>query len=423
MADQHPTQATPGTQPARSGIGFLADALDNINATRLLETLKSYHPTGRAGYNPRAMWRAILTKFILKIRFNNHLLERLRGSQKLRQVCGFGDDIPSESVLSRFTSRLAAHVDLIEQCLIRTTNQLKDLVPTLKHHKNGQDQPLPPLGAVTAIDSTLFETYANPNRKVVKDPDARWGVKHSSRTKEGKTEWGFGYKMHLASDATHGVPLTFTITPANANDSTQLQTVTNKMLKDYPWLEPGALLADRGYDSLTNHQFLFGLDIIPIIHIRKPTADDNLYNSIYTKEGKPTCMSGKTMDYIRTDQKTGAHLFRCPAEGCPLKTQGTKAITHCDTEVWEEPQNNPRVLGPLPRFVPAWKRLYKQRMSIERVFRSLKHSRGLERHCVMGMRKIKLLAILSVLTFQATALNRLKAKDPDRMREMGVTVA
>ena len=62
-------------------------------------------------------------------------------------------------------------------------------------------------------------------------------------------------------------------------------------------------------------------------------------------------------------------------------------------------------------------------MSIERIFRSLKHSRGLEGHCVMGMKKVKLLAILSVLTFQVTALTRLKAKDPDRMREMSVTIA
>ena len=62
-------------------------------------------------------------------------------------------------------------------------------------------------------------------------------------------------------------------------------------------------------------------------------------------------------------------------------------------------------------------------MSIERIFRSLKHSRGLERHCVMDMRKIKLLAIMSVLTFQATALTRLKANDPEHMRQMAVTVA
>ena len=41
----------------------------------------------------------------------------------------------------------------------------------------------------------------------------------------------------------------------------------------------------------------------------------------------------------------------------------------------------------------------------------------------MSMKKIKLLAIISVLTFQATVLTRLKAEDPDRMREMSVTVA
>ena len=85
----------------------------------------------------------------------------------------------------------------------------------MKQREGRQDQPLPPLGAVLAVDSTLFETYANPNRPVVSDPDARWGVKHSSRTKNGKTDWGFGYKMHLVSDAIHGVPLAFTVTAAN----------------------------------------------------------------------------------------------------------------------------------------------------------------------------------------------------------------
>ena len=62
-------------------------------------------------------------------------------------------------------------------------------------------------------------------------------------------------------------------------------------------------------------------------------------------------------------------------------------------------------------------------MSIERIFRSLKHSRGLEGHCVRGLRKILLHATLSVLTFQATALARLRAGDGERMRQMTVKVA
>ena len=193
------------------------------------------------------------------------------------------------------------------------------MVPAVKRREGRQDQPLPPLGAVLTVDSTLFETFSNPNRKVITDPDARWGLKHSSRVKENKQEWGFGYKLHLISDATHGVPLAFTITPANESDSTELPAALRKTLAAYPWLEPGCLLADRGYDSLANHQFLVGLDIIPVIHIRKPTAKDELYDGIYTAEGIPTCMGQQPMDYVRTDPETGAHLFRCPAWRLPVE--------------------------------------------------------------------------------------------------------
>ena len=82
----------------------------------------------------------------------------------------------------------------------------------------------------------------------------------------------------------------------------------------------------------------------------------------------------------------------------------------------EEDPEIQRLFGALPsgRF---WVR------NIERVFRSLKHSRGLEGHCVRGMRKILLHATMSVLTYQATVLFRLKVGDVDRMRQIGVKVA
>ena len=42
---------------------------------------------------------------------------------------------------------------------------------------------------------------------------------------------------------------------------------------------------------------------------------------------------------------------------------------------------------------------------------------------VRGAKKIELLAMTSVLTYQATVLARLKAKDPDRMRRMTIKLA
>ena len=55
--------------------------------------------------------------------------------------------------------------------------------------------------------------------------------------------------MHMVSDATHGVPLTLILTPANAADSPQLPGVVKKVTENYPWLGARYMLADRGYDT------------------------------------------------------------------------------------------------------------------------------------------------------------------------------
>ena len=71
----------------------------------------------------------------------------------------------------------------------------------------------------------------------------------------------------------------------------------------------------------------------------------------------------------------------------------------------------------VPRASLLWKRQYSKRWSIERLFRSLKHSRNLEEgHCFRGMRKNLLHATLSMLTYSATALAHLNAGDGRRMR-------
>ena len=99
--------------------------------------------------------------------------------------------------------------------------------------------------------------------------------------------------------------------------------------------------------------------------------------------------------------------------------QGTKGTRHCNSEVWEDPVEQPRIVGVLPRASLLWKSLYKKRMGIERISRSLKHSRNLDQHC-FRLREIALHAALSMRTYSATALARLAVGDDRRMRLMRV---
>ena len=80
-------------------------------------------------------------------------------------------------------------------------------------------------------------------------------------------------------------------------------------------------------------------------------------------------------------------------------------------------------MGPVPRDSQEWRNLYSLRQGIERVFKGLKESRRLERHCVRGLRKIGLHATMSVLASQATALVHVLAGEMEDMRWMVRKVA
>ena len=77
---------------------------------------------------------------------------------------------------------------------------------------------------------------------------------------------------------------------------------------------------------MRNNEFLHRRGITPMIHIRR-LPNNALFDGIYTVEGAPTCMGGKPMEYVRTDPRTGHHLYRCPAGGCDRKSK-IKGIQH-----------------------------------------------------------------------------------------------
>ena len=409
MGCPHCKGQTPKNQPSQSGYGLLRATLDAIEQTpeaqAIIREVLDLRRNTRPGYPPRAMLRAYCLKFILNERFNVGLIQRLTDSAKLRQLCGFKGEIPSESAFSRFFKKLADRVDLLEQ-------SIASIVDHLHEH-------LPDIGDITAIDSTDIEAYANPKRSSIIDQDAKWGhrtAKNKSNSKK-HDELFFGYKLHLLGDAVYGVPLHYIILPANRNDSPQLPRVVKEARGVYPWLKPGYLLADRGYDALTNHETLVQQGIKPIIHIRRP-INSKLHGGIYSTMGEPTCMGKKTMQWLRTDPKTGHHLYGCPPAGCHRKSQAHMFMMNCGDRHWEDPEDNLRVISAVARASPRWKELYRKRPIIERSFSSLKRSRLLDSHQYLTQRKIRTHAALSVLTYVATMLAHVLAGDVERIRRM-----
>ena len=394
------------SRPAQDTLDELSAVFASLCDDALLSRLQEYRPVGRQGYPLKAFWRAYVASFILNLPHTNALIRRLEDDPEFRALCGFAGPLPHRTTFNRFIRRVSHHADLVEATFADLTHDLKALVPGL--------------GGEVAVDATTVRSHCNPNRKRISDPEASWTAKNSARAREGGKEWHHGYKVHMVADANYGVPLAHLVTTAKRNDSPELPAVIARTEALYPWFNPSVVIADRGYDSTANHEHLHGKGIIPVTHIRRTKAHDGLHDGIYTKHGVPTCLGNIPMEYVRSDPEKG-HLYRC--KGCHLAGTMIGGVRHCDTEVWEDPSDNIRLVGVIRRDSQEWKDLYVKRQAIERVFKSMKESRRLERHCIRGLRQITLHAAMSALAFQATVLVRLWAGDVGLMRWMVRKVA
>ena len=383
--------------------GTLPAIFDNLCDGPLLAQLWLYRANGRPGYPLRAMWRAYIASFVLNLGSTNELIRFLQGNPALRRQCGFMEQLPHRTTFNRFIGRLSHHPELVEACFARVTEHLHAL--------------LPDLGEEVAIDSTTVYVHANPNRHPRADPEAGWTAKNATGAKVGGKEWRYGYKLHMVADANHGIPLGMKVTPANRSDSPELPPVMEKTRALFPWFDPKAAMADRGYDAASNHTYLDDLGIVPVITIRKPPRE-RLHKGIYTNAGAPTCIGQVPMQYVRTDPERG-RLYRCV--GCHLATR--VGVRYCHDELWEQPRQDLRLFGVLRRDSPEWRGLYTKRQAVERCFKSLKQSRRLERHCVRGLRMVTLHCLTSVLTFSATVLVTAQSGRWSRIRWMVAKVA
>lgn len=360
--------------------------------SNLLKKLHAHRWTGRPGHDIKPTWHAFIAQYYLDLPSMNALIRRLEEDPYLVETCGFSTNssLPTRRTFNRFFEMLSRRWILVESCfneaVARLRTRLKDF------------------GAVIAIDSTIIEAWSNPNKTSISDPDAHWAHKKDD---QGKTMAIWGYKVHVVTDARHELPLGLTVTPGNVNDTTQLIPLLLKLKAEFDWFSPKSVIADAGYDSVSNHEFIASkLGAIPIIRMRK-RSEKWASPDIADYEGTPYCLAGSPFVFWGYDKRKGLK-YLCPEKAgkmtCPI-------LGKCGTSVvWIKPSEDYRRFCPIPRASVRWKATYDQRQSAEHLFSRLKAHRRLDDHCFRGIEKITVHSLMAALVVLANALAKLKAR-------------
>ena len=399
----------------------LTDFLDWLDFLRIDNNSGSY--VGRRGYDHEPLLRAYLLSYRLEsIGSTNDLIRRLRNDGQLRLVCGFGDNLPHRSTFNRFYAKVAYRCQAdASDLMVQIGGKLAKL--------------LPGFGKAIAIDGSNVYTHARQPKagkppSTTADPEAHWSIKTSKGKRVKPGDIHFGYKYHLMADAKYGLPIIGLTTPGNGAEQPEFRRLLKRARNAYgKGFSPDYVTADKGYDSSTLYTLVEDFGAVPII-ARRDT--DSKKGRERAADGSPTCIGGKPMAYVKTEQANEGpvHVFRCPDNGCHLKER--TGVLYCkDTLKEQVGGEGPRCLGSpssrdvslIPRQAPLWKKLYDTRQSVERVFKGMKQSRRLNGHCFRGLARVALHDTLSALAFQVTALRRLRTRDAPSIRWMVKHVA
>ena len=385
------------------------------------------HKTGgNPGYSAKQMLRLMTLKYMMGERFANRFLHRIDNDPRLLELCVM-DRAPSEVAFSRFKNhKLVPHQVDMDQVIAEVFEECAAEIEELRR-LGVVPADAPMLGEILAIDATDIPAYANPNRDVPADRDARWGYRtpknKSPKSETGQKELFYGYDADVIVDAYYGLPLYLNTRPANLNEGPRMRDDLDAALRLHKWLRPVCLTADKGYHALYNFRYLVERGISPVIAIPRPRKDRKtgrrLHEGLYNENGLPICIGGKVMDYTGTGED-GSHRFRCPEAGCHLKNRMDWS-RYCDFDFAEKPEGKRlRIMGIVHRASPEWKHLFRMRPAVERWFSSAKHSRLLDQHQYLGLERVSLHSKMSMLSYLLTAWGRLMSGDYEGMRQMHI---
>ena len=209
----------------------------------------------RSGLGPHGYPLLSLLKAILLGQWHSLSDEALEDSLRLRidfiLFCELQNhNSPDASTLCRFRN-LLIQKNLLKKILEEINSQLEDLGLKVKISEGAildatvirsAARPQAQSDCEVTEETNESPTTATPTQfKSSKDPDSAWG-------KKGKTSY-FGFKAFVVTDAVQGFIESLHVTSGNKSETPQLQTAIEN-------LSPSRLLADKGYASKANREYL-----------------------------------------------------------------------------------------------------------------------------------------------------------------------
>lgn len=198
---------------------------------------------GRPPYNPLAMLKAVLYR--TRTQSLRQLCKELKANERLLQLIGL-PRVPTHQTFSVFINRIGEdRARRITEIVIRELRKY-----------------WPDFGRIMSIDGTVVKAYAKRNRGFwsTTDNDARRGYKDH---RSGKPIFEFGYRLVIAVDAKHEIPIASITKPANANESLIYRPIL-KQVKNIK-IPFEVVIADAQYDSNKNIWTTIAYGAKPII--------------------------------------------------------------------------------------------------------------------------------------------------------------
>lgn len=404
--------------------------LETLPDEDLVRSLEKRRGKGRDDFPIRTMWNAFLAAFVLQHPTIASFRRELLRNVQLRYLCGIYhlDKVPKAYNFSRFMGLLMKYLDEVEQ-----------LIPQLAERMTEE---IPDFGNRLAMDSKFIDSRAkrrsgrtSPDRR--SESDADWGKKtYQGVHRDGKA-WKkevscFGFKVHLVTDSTYELPVDFILSRASESDVAYGHKVVDKLQAKHRKIVDRCeyMTADKAYDDgkLISRLMKEEINIRPVIDKRRLWKDElerelpghaNLY---YNEYGEVFCYDLKN-GTRRTLVNDGYEKSRkCIRKKCPARAYGVRcpSLHECPVKgVVRIPlSTDVRIFTAVDRSSLKWKREYKYRSSVERVFSRMDVSLGFELHSLRGFKRMRLQCATGLIVMLGMALGRVQGKKPELMRSL-----